>query len=120
MNFLETDKDSVYVPSCASESETFCTDVMDYPWDLIEAALNDPNGTKYKGFFEDDDDESTPLVNISQRFDNTDEESLCHSQEKIIYPKYSENKNGNWLYVVNTPKFKQAVTIELCTYVSLN
>jgi hypothetical protein len=34
--------------------------------------------------------------------------------QKYIYPKKAKNVHGEWHYIINTDKYKQGVTVELC------
>lgn len=48
-----------------------------------------------------------------QRSTSTDEQ-ICESYERIVYPRMMKNRNNDWLFVVNQPRFSQGVRIEYC------
>lgn len=54
---------------------------------------------------------SSDIINRSDAFD---EISLCDSREQVIYPTSGKNKNGEELYIFNTPEHKQGVRVSIC------
>lgn len=55
-------------------------------------------------------------VNISSRRLNLedDEEFLCKSHTKVIFPEAGVNEDYDWMVIVNIPDYKQGIRIELC------
>lgn len=53
-------------------------------------------------------------LNISERFDPGEEEVLCKSEEKLIYPKLAKSNNDTWLYIINHNEYRQGIRIEMC------
>ena len=39
---------------------------------------------------------------------------LCSSYQKYIYPKKAKNIYGEWHFIINTDRYKQGVTVEIC------
>lgn len=56
------------------------------------------------------------IIDISIRDGmNMDEEHLCDSIEKVIYPTSGTTKDGKELYIFNTEELKQGVRVSLCS-----
>lgn len=95
---------------CSRNSTTFCEDVEDYPAEKVDAFL-----TKFKSQYDDLFGEDMIVSDLSQRINGIhEEESLCNSIEKIIYPKVGLTIDNDWKYIVNQKNSTQGVRIELC------
>ncbi|XP_076662519.1 protein spaetzle 5 [Halictus rubicundus] len=95
------------VPVC--EGSTYCTEVDNYPEQIVNAALRRNESLKYLAYV---DAVSSDLV---QRINVDDEMPLCISSEQVIFPKAAENKDNEWKFVVNQKDFQQGVRIEKCS-----
>lgn len=91
------------------EGQPFCTKVQNYPeLKNLENALS-----KFEIFF--GEDLAPPkLANRMGTFSAPEEQSLCDSEERIIFPQTAESKDSNWLLIVNEKNYKQGVRIEQC------
>lgn len=96
-------------PRCANGG-TFCTEVDNYPVNVVEIVIK-TDVKKYEGLFGDD---LVSSLNISERFDPGEEEVLCKSEEKLIYPKLAKSNNDTWLYIINHNEYRQGIRIEMC------
>ncbi|XP_020713690.1 uncharacterized protein LOC110117911 [Ceratitis capitata] len=65
---------------------------------------------KFKLNFKDDYFEP---ANRTQAF-STDEEELCHSTTKLIYPMSAQSKDGEFVTVVQNGEHKQGFRVEVC------
>lgn len=54
------------------------------------------------------------VVNVTNRIDSNDDEPLCASKEEIVYPQAAQNKDDQWLYIINQEGYTQGVRIEKC------
>ncbi|XP_078046963.1 uncharacterized protein LOC144475199 [Augochlora pura] len=90
-------------PSC--DGTTFCEDVSSYPTKLVNDAITRQNLPHYR---------SVDGVDINFRLEVL-AESLCISNEKVVYPRTAETEDNQWLYVVNHPNYTQGVRIETCS-----
>ncbi|XP_055642933.1 uncharacterized protein LOC129779468 isoform X2 [Toxorhynchites rutilus septentrionalis] len=52
---------------------------------------------------------------LVQRFDATDDEFICKSEEKLIHPQGGLSMDNKQVVVVNTEKYNQGVRVELCS-----
>lgn len=53
--------------------------------------------------------------NILNRYDGFDEEeSLCRSQERLIYPQAGLTQDNNWMYIINQKNYTQGVRVDEC------
>ncbi|XP_055296612.1 protein spaetzle-like isoform X2 [Sitodiplosis mosellana] len=94
---------------CATNNQTFCTTDATYPLGVIEKLLR-----KHLHKFADvfgTDMISSDIINRSDAFD---EITLCDSFEQVIYPTSGKNKNGEELYIFNTPEHKQGIRVSMC------
>lgn len=98
------------MPKCA-QGTTFCEWIDDYPSAYVELVL-EKDAQKYEELFGAD------LVmpdNILNRYDGFDvEESLCRSQERLIYPKAGLTLDNTWMYIVNQKNYTQGVRVDEC------
>ncbi|XP_077279534.1 protein spaetzle [Temnothorax americanus] len=92
----------------ACRKSTFCENVADYPRQLVNAAIARNASLR---FLESVD----PMPDIEQRIDATDDVSLCRFREQVVYPQTAENKEKQWLFIVNQDDLKQGIRIEVCS-----
>ncbi|XP_026476819.1 uncharacterized protein LOC113382798 isoform X2 [Ctenocephalides felis] len=95
---------------CARGS-TFCEKVEGYPKEFLSTILQ-KEARKYMDLFGEDQVES--VVNVTNRIDSNDDEPLCASKEEIVYPQAAQNKDDQWLYIINQEGYTQGVRIEKC------
>ncbi|XP_066997854.2 uncharacterized protein [Anabrus simplex] len=99
-------------PECA-KGTTFCTEAENYPLPQLSSILQ--NEINYKEYFGVDKEEAVTDDEIRQRIGPVDGDPLCRSQEKLIFPKIAQNKDDEWMFVVNLDKdYVQGVRIEVC------
>lgn len=85
--------------------DVFCVEVEDYPKDLI----NSLNLEKFQYFFGDDF-----VDNVSLRFDN-DENGLCGSRRRLIYPQRGKNAHDIDRVIINQDgRYRQGISVEEC------
>ncbi|XP_070490478.1 protein spaetzle isoform X2 [Chironomus tepperi] len=89
-----------------SKSKTFMEDYPDYPKPYIKSL----NLDKFELFFGSEYEETLGL-----RFD-ADEEGLCSSRRRTIFPKTAMTWNGSWLTIINNDddKYRQGIVVEEC------
>ncbi|XP_031352261.1 protein spaetzle-like isoform X2 [Photinus pyralis] len=98
----------VDVSQCGTAS-TVCEDVTSYPYEHIKFVLNKRNDAK--GFFGVDEGA------IEHRIGEPDDNFICASLEKTIFPKAGKNKYSKWKYIINqgdNDGYVQGVRIETC------
>ncbi|XP_011157218.1 protein spaetzle isoform X2 [Solenopsis invicta] len=88
--------------------KTYCENVAEYPRQLVNAAIARNASLR---FLESVD----PMPDIEQRIgERMDESSLCPSHEQVVYPQSAQNKDKQWLFIVNQDNLKQGIRIEVC------
>lgn len=96
----------------ATNGKPFCTQLRNYPEKSHLEQIIKQRFSNLESFFGED------LVlpqNISQRMNNEpNEEFLCKSRVRVIYPQAGVDREYNWLVIVNIPKYKQGIRIEEC------
>ncbi|KAK0174073.1 hypothetical protein PV328_007189 [Microctonus aethiopoides] len=107
-------------PVTSCHNSTFCEHAPDYPTDFVKDAIKSRNDLRYLVTMNEN-----PETEIGERFasadkrphipDTFDDESLCLTQEQVVYPKTAENSQKEWVFVVNDDEFPQGVRIETCT-----
>ena len=97
-------------PKCAKDGQTFCIDVDEYPTQLVEQILKrDP--LKYQELFGSD----LEIQDIGQRInDGDDEQPLCRSQSRVIFPKVGQTESDSWKFIVNYQNATQGIKVEIC------
>ncbi|XP_055296613.1 protein spaetzle-like [Sitodiplosis mosellana] len=95
---------------CAKKNQTFCTEDATYPLSVIEKLLR-KNLNKYADYFGSDE---FYYDDITFRVDDLDEVTLCESYQEIIHPISGKNRNGEELYIFNTPQHRQGVRVSMC------
>ncbi|XP_017849771.1 protein spaetzle isoform X2 [Drosophila busckii] len=111
--------DSKYRPStlnqCAdgfNQSRSFCTNVNNYP-DLsgVKSILS----RNFANFFINEQVDQPDIQALNTRLGiSTDEQYLCKSHVRILYPKLGQKLDSSWQLIVNTDEFKQGILIEEC------
>lgn len=87
--------------------DTYCTNDPNYPKDVIASLSSELR--KFEYLFGEDFEDTVAL-----RFD-ADEEGLCHSRRRLIYPQRGQTKHNTWLTIVNNgDHYKQGIQIEEC------
>ena len=68
---------------------------------------------KYEDFFSTDFEDT-----LAARFD-VDEQGLCRSIKRTVYPKKGKTPNGSWFTIINNDddKFRQGIRVEECEWV---
>jgi hypothetical protein len=85
---------------------TFMEDYPDYPKNFIKQL----NLEKFDILFGTEFEEQVGL-----RFD-ADEQGLCRSRRRTVFPKLGKTPNGSWLTIVNNDddRYRQGVVVEEC------
>ncbi|XP_012283533.1 neurotrophin 1 [Orussus abietinus] len=94
-------------PAPVCSGSTFCEEVSYYPHDYVKTALRIHEDLKYLSH-------ADAVVDVVQRIDSHDEYPLCDSTQIVVYPKSAENKDKEWLFILNQDNFTQGVQIEQC------
>lgn len=94
-----------------SRGNTFCEGSDSYPTTEFKSILQEAK--KYTELFGSD------LVNpvaIGNRFgeDEDDEEQLCPSQVRLVYPQIGLTRDNTWKYIVNQSNYTQGIRVEEC------
>lgn len=98
------------MPKCAKGS-TFCESIDDYPTAYVDLIL-DQNAHKYEELFGVDLVMPDMILNRYDGFD--EEESLCRSQERLIYPQAGLTQDNTWMYIINQKNYTQGVRVDEC------
>ncbi|XP_037811833.1 protein spaetzle [Lucilia sericata] len=93
----------------------FCNKLRNYPDILhLERIINE-EFTLLESYFNKFYDDYDYNDDYDEDYDlHHDEEFLCPSREKIIYPEAAINNDGVWQPIVNIPRHKQGIRIEEC------
>ncbi|XP_046749124.1 protein spaetzle [Diprion similis] len=94
-------------PDPACRDETFCEKTDSYPENYVSNLIKRQNDLKYLAVVDMVDD-------IAERFNRDDSTALCVTTERLIFPTAAQNKDNNWLFIVNQEGFRQGVRIETC------
>ncbi|XP_011695318.1 PREDICTED: protein spaetzle-like [Wasmannia auropunctata] len=95
------------VPTSACRRSTFCENVADYPKQLVNAAIARNVSLRFL-------DNVDPSI-IGQRIDGAPEElMLCQVENQVVYPQQAQNKEKQWLFIVNQEDLRQGIRIEVC------
>lgn len=97
------------VSQCAEQNQSFCTKNDNYPLGYIQKLLK-RFSREYIDVFGTD----LTTNDVAFRIDAFDDEYLCESYEKVIYPTSGKRKDGFELFIVNTDEHKQGVRVSLC------
>lgn len=97
------------VNKCAEKNLTFCTKDDDYPIEYISQLLK-----QYAHEYDDAFSSDLTTNDVVFRIGTIDEDYLCDSFEKVIYPTSGKGKNGTEQYIFNTDDHRQGVRVSLC------
>ncbi|XP_072763594.1 uncharacterized protein [Anoplolepis gracilipes] len=93
--------------TAACHKNTFCENVADYPRQLVNAAIAQNASLR----FLENVDPFNNMPDVEQRIDTT-EVPLCRYREQVVYPQTAQNKEKQWLFIVNQDNLKQGIRIE--------
>lgn len=110
INFLPNVKNGN--PPCAN-GKPFCENLDYYPGLHLKNVLK-KDEMMYQAYFGRDVIPPNDTQIYNRIDDKFEERKLCESQEKVIFPKMAENKDGNWLYVANVENYIQGIRVEEC------
>lgn len=105
---------------CADPEETFCEKIDEdlYPSAYVENKLK-RTSKYYANYFNTIRSSSMPKLDeeLSSRLDKSlsTKVEFCESKIHTIYPKIAKNIENSWNFVINQPKYHQAIRIELCS-----
>jgi len=94
-------------------SSTFCDRTRDYPTQsVLQQLLRKPevSGQLFNNVF---NSECVRPETKTRQF-NINEDQLCRSRKKVIFPQKALNSENNWMFVVNVANFTQSVEIDEC------
>ncbi|XP_073814713.1 spaetzle domain-containing protein [Musca autumnalis] len=95
---------------CLDGRATYCINVRNYPTETqVERILKERFNNLDKFFAED----IIPDV-IDQRMNNDIDPVFCKTNKRFITPKAAMNKADDWVFIVNTEKYKQVIQVEEC------
>lgn len=96
-------------PNCGVE-DTFCEKISSYPYRQLKELLENTDVPKI--FFGVDE----APEEITNRLGEPEENYVCQSIEKTVYPQIGKTKNQKWKYIVNQGEsgYVQGVKIEIC------
>ncbi|EGI66251.1 Protein spaetzle [Acromyrmex echinatior] len=99
------------IPTLTCRKSTFCENVADYPRQLVNAAIQRNISLR----FLESVDTVDSISDVEQRIDTVSRESmLCPIREQVVYPQTAQNKQNQWLFIVNQDDLKQGIRIEVC------
>ncbi|KAG4068441.1 hypothetical protein HA402_004781 [Bradysia odoriphaga] len=99
------------VHKCAKGS-TFCEKIENYPSTEVTSILSETN--KYSELFGSD---SVNTMTIGNRFgEEDDEEQLCASQIRLVYPQAGLTRDNTWRYIVNQQNYTQGIRVDECVH----
>ncbi|XP_037028969.1 protein spaetzle-like [Bradysia coprophila] len=118
---LFPDEETIFIPSAGesvpkcAQGSTFCEAIDDYPSAYVDLIL-EKDAHKYEELFGADLVMPDTILN---RFDGFDvEESLCRSQERLIYPRAGLTQDNTWMYIVNQNNYTQGVRVDECIHMN--
>ncbi len=97
------------VRKCA-EDATFCERIDNYPSTEFKSILSEA-ADKYTELFGSD---LLNTISIGNRFGEDEEEQLCASQVRLVYPQAGLTRDNTWRYIVNQSNYTQGVRVEEC------
>lgn len=106
MNF--TPKEDV--KNCSEDGTSICvSNVEDYPYHYIEEVIGN-SAYDFSSYFQDDHLEVATRIEV-----DSNEDSVCDSDETVLYPKVGQNADDQTLFIVNNDgNYKQGVRVEKC------
>ncbi|XP_044003722.1 neurotrophin 1-like isoform X3 [Aphidius gifuensis] len=100
----------VFSPRAGSCDDSIsCEIVPDYPEHHIRNALRYNSNLKILAIVDE-----IPMLDQRIDIDISDDEPLCSSEERVIFPQSSPDKSDNWHFVINQNDFRQGIRIERC------
>jgi len=100
------------ISPCPSK-KTFCDRIDDYPRNVhIDNRLLANKLIKQKIF---DDEFVQPRFSIVKTRLG-EERRACDTRREVVYPKKARNTKGQYVFIVNDSKYRQAVEVEKCLY----
>lgn len=106
---IQTRSFTANVSQCAENDQSFCVKQIDYPKEYIRKLLK-----KFSHEYNDVFGTDLTTNEVAFRIDALDEEYLCESYEKVIYPTAGKTQDGKELYILNTETHKQGVRVSMC------
>lgn len=97
------------VNECAENNQPYCTKNDHYPIEYVSRLLK-----QYAHEYDDAFSSDLTTNDVVFRIDAMDEDYLCDSFEKVIYPTSGKRKDGTELYIFNTDDHRQGVRVSLC------
>ncbi|KAJ8925150.1 hypothetical protein NQ315_001335 [Exocentrus adspersus] len=94
-------------PKCAANA-TFCEETDLYPYDHFKYIL-ERNATLGKAF-----DMNQQREEVAQRLNPFEDNFVCKSISRTVFPKAALNKNNKWKFIINQDKYLQGVSVEVC------
>ncbi|XP_058822002.1 protein spaetzle-like [Topomyia yanbarensis] len=89
-----------------------CTNISDYPQQLVNEIIA-RHEQRFAEVFGNDVVVDTG-DELYQRFDTSDDEPLCTSEERLVQPQSGYTMDKKLVMIVNTPNYTQGVKIEIC------
>jgi len=96
-------------------SSTFCDRTRDYPTQRVLQKLfqrREVSGQLFNEVFNSECKKAEGLTR--RRGFNINEDQLCRSKKKVIFPQKALNLKNNWMFVVNVGNYTQSVEIDEC------
>lgn len=94
---------------CAENNQSYCTKNDNYPIEYVSRLLK-----QYAHEYDDAFSSDLTTNDVVFRIDVMDEDYLCDSFEKVIYPTSGKRKDGAELYIFNTDDHRQGIRVSLC------
>lgn len=94
------------------DDQLFCDEISDYPTNIKIQDSVEASGLIRNAIFD-----AKPKANIVGRiktFEAIKESRACDSRKGTVYPKKAMNIEGEFVFIVNDDKYRQAVEIEQC------
>ncbi|KAL3276970.1 hypothetical protein HHI36_012333 [Cryptolaemus montrouzieri] len=91
----------------------FCEDVEDYPETLIGNLIHETQDSDSYFMVSKESDELNDMV--SPMASSLQQNSICQTNPRTIFPQASNNTKGEWKHIVNVEKHYQGVEMEECS-----
>lgn len=109
-NYDSYSSNIIFSPRVGSCDDSItCENVPDYPENHIRNALRYNSNLKILAIVDE-----IPMLDQRIDIDISDDEPLCSSEERVIFPQSSPDKLDNWHFVINQYDFRQGIRIERC------
>lgn len=101
-------------PQC--ENQTFCDHVVDYPLNYVESliGIDSEQGYDERLYTEPEPDELFSRFRGDGQSIEAEVMSLCHARQQLIWPKTGVMSDNSWVFIVNSDRLKQGVSVETC------